>query len=112
MGDGLSVAIVARYEYSHCVATDAHNFEPRTSNLLFGSHLASTFLSNKSSTHMRLVGRKTMLKTIALVLLVLWAIGFIGFSSAVAGFIHALLVAAVILFVADLIIGAKRKTAL
>ena len=53
-----------------------------------------------------------MLKTIALVLLVLWAVGFIGFNSAVAGFIHALLVAAVILFVADLLIGGRRKTAL
>lgn len=53
-----------------------------------------------------------MLKTIALVLLVLWAVGFIGFSSAVSGFIHALIVAAVILFVADLLIGGRRKTAL
>lgn len=49
-----------------------------------------------------------MLKTIALVLLVLWAVGFIGFGSAVSTFIHILIVAAVVLFLIDLLSGGRR----
>jgi uncharacterized membrane protein YtjA (UPF0391 family) len=53
-------------------------------------------------------GVRTMLKTIALVLLVLWALGFIGFSSAVGSLIHILIVAAVVLFLVDLLSGGRR----
>jgi hypothetical protein len=45
-----------------------------------------------------------MLTTIALILLVLWLVGFIGFP-VVGGFIHVLLVIAVILFVVRLLRG-------
>ena len=48
-----------------------------------------------------------MLRTIALVLLVLWLLGFVGFSSAVGSFIHILIVIAIILFVIDLLGGRK-----
>jgi hypothetical protein len=43
------------------------------------------------------------LKIVALVLLVLWLIGFIGFGQAVGSFIHALIVIAIIVFVVDLL---------
>jgi hypothetical protein len=49
-----------------------------------------------------------MLRTIALVLLVLWLVGAIGFSSAVGTFIHILIVAAVVLFLIDLLSGGRR----
>ncbi len=45
-----------------------------------------------------------MLTTIAIVLLVLWLVGFIGFNI-VSGFIHILLVVAVILFLIRIIQG-------
>jgi len=45
-----------------------------------------------------------MLTTIAVILLVLWAIGFIGFH-VVGGFIHFLLVVAVVLFLIRIIRG-------
>ncbi len=45
-----------------------------------------------------------MLTTIAVILLVLWAIGFIGFH-VLGGFIHFLLVAAVVLFLIRIIRG-------
>ena len=47
------------------------------------------------------------LKIIALVLLVLWLVGFIGFGSAVGTFIHALIVIAIIIFVIDML-GGRR----
>jgi hypothetical protein len=43
-----------------------------------------------------------MLVTIAIILLILWAVGFIGFHI-VGWFIHILLVAAIILFIIRLI---------
>ena len=48
-----------------------------------------------------------MLRTIALVLLVLWLLGFIGFSKAVGSFIHILIVVAIVLFLIDLL-GGRR----
>ncbi len=51
-----------------------------------------------------------MLRTIALVLLALWALGFIGFGSAVGSFIHILIVVAIVLFVIDLISGGRAVT--
>jgi asparagine N-glycosylation enzyme membrane subunit Stt3 len=45
-----------------------------------------------------------MLTTIAIILIVLWAIGFIGFH-VVGWFIHLLLVAAIILFLVRIIQG-------
>ena len=45
-----------------------------------------------------------MLTTIAIILLVLWLVGFIGFH-VVGGFIHILLVVAVILFLVRVIRG-------
>ena len=45
-----------------------------------------------------------MLTTIAIILLVLWAVGFIGFH-VVSGFIHVLLVVAVVLFLIRIIRG-------
>jgi len=45
-----------------------------------------------------------MLTTIAIILLVLWLVGFIGFH-VVGGFIHILLVVAVILFLIRVIRG-------
>ncbi|MBP6879777.1 MAG: lmo0937 family membrane protein [Candidatus Pacebacteria bacterium] len=45
-----------------------------------------------------------MLTTIAIVLLVLWLIGFLGFNI-VGGFIHILLVVAVIMFLIRIIRG-------
>ena len=48
-----------------------------------------------------------MLRTIAIVLLVMWALGFIGFSSAVGSFIHILIVAAIVLFLIDLLSGGR-----
>ena len=47
-----------------------------------------------------------MLKTIALVLLVLWALGFV--TSSVGSIIHILIVAAVVLFLIDLLSGGRR----
>jgi hypothetical protein len=51
----------------------------------------------------------SILRIIAIVLLVMWLIGLIGFSSAVGTFIHALIVIAIIIFVIDLLGG--RRTA-
>jgi hypothetical protein len=51
-------------------------------------------------------GVRTMLKTIALVLLVLWALGFV--TSSVGSIIHILIVAAVVLFLIDLLSGGRR----
>ncbi len=48
-----------------------------------------------------------MLRTIALVLLVLWLLGFVGFGQAVGSFIHLLIVIAIVLFVIDLLGGRK-----
>jgi len=48
-----------------------------------------------------------MLRTIALVLLVLWLLGFIGFGHALGAFIHAVLVIAIVLFVIDLLTGRR-----
>ncbi len=45
-----------------------------------------------------------MLTTIAVILLVLWVIGFIGFNT-VGWFIHVLLVAAIVLFLIRVIQG-------
>ncbi len=43
-----------------------------------------------------------MLTTIAIILLILWAIGFLGFH-VLGGFIHILLVVAIVLFVIRLL---------
>jgi len=48
-----------------------------------------------------------MLYTIAVVLLVLWALGLIT-SSAIGGFIHILLVVAVVMILVSFISGRKR----
>jgi len=50
-----------------------------------------------------------LLRTIAIVLLVLWLLGFIGFH-AIGGFIHILLVAAIIIFLFDLLSGSRTRT--
>lgn len=47
-----------------------------------------------------------MLETIAIILLVLWVVGLVT-STALGGFIHILLVAAIILFVLRFISGAR-----
>ncbi|MBV9865251.1 MAG: lmo0937 family membrane protein [Abitibacteriaceae bacterium] len=52
-----------------------------------------------------------MLRIIAGVLLVMWLLGFIGFSSAVGSFIHILLVLAIVMFVVDLISGGRTRVA-
>ncbi len=52
----------------------------------------------------QLMPKNHMLTTIAIVLLVLWAIGFIGFH-VLGGFIHILLVLAVIFFLIRIIRG-------
>jgi hypothetical protein len=49
-----------------------------------------------------------MLRTIALILLVLWLAGFIGFH-AFGGFIHLLLVIAIAVFIIDLLSGGRRS---
>jgi uncharacterized membrane protein YtjA (UPF0391 family) len=49
-----------------------------------------------------------MLQTIALILLILWLLGFF-FASAVGGFIHLLLMIALVLFIVHLVNG-RRKT--
>jgi hypothetical protein len=48
-----------------------------------------------------------MLWTIAVILLVLWALGLVT-SSTMGGFIHLLLVIAVVMILVDLISGRKR----
>lgn len=45
----------------------------------------------------------SILKVIALILLVLWLVGFIGFGQAVGTFIHLLIVIAIVVFVVDLL---------
>ena len=45
----------------------------------------------------------SILKVIALILLVLWLVGFIGFGQAVGTFIHLLIVFAIVVFVVDLL---------
>jgi hypothetical protein len=49
----------------------------------------------------------SILKTIAIILLVLWLVGFIGFGQAVGSFIHALIVIAIIVFVVDMLSGRR-----
>ena len=49
-----------------------------------------------------------MLRTIAIILLVLWLLGFISLSSVLGSFIHLVLVLAIILFVIDLLSGGRR----
>ena len=48
-----------------------------------------------------------MLRTLAIVLLVLWALGLVS-SFAMGGFIHILLVVAVVMILVNLISGRKR----
>jgi hypothetical protein len=50
-----------------------------------------------------------MLYTIAVIMLVLWALGLIT-STAIGGFIHILLVVAVVLILASFISGRRRLT--
>ena len=47
-----------------------------------------------------------MLETIAVILIILWAIGFIGFH-VLGGFIHILLIAAIIMLLIRLIQGSR-----
>jgi len=47
------------------------------------------------------------LRIIAIVLLLLWLLGFIGFREAAGNFVHALIVIAIIVFVIDLL-GGRR----
>jgi len=51
-----------------------------------------------------------MLRTIAIILLVLWALGFISLGHVLGGFIHFVLVLAIILFVIDLLSGSRART--
>jgi hypothetical protein len=45
-----------------------------------------------------------MLTTLALILIILWALGFLGFHI-LGGFIHILLVTAIVLFLVRIILG-------
>ncbi|MBO6213257.1 hypothetical protein SAMN05421738_10136 [Algoriella xinjiangensis] len=49
-----------------------------------------------------------LISTIAIVLVILWAIGYFGFGEAVGNFIHILLVLAVIAILYRLITGNKQ----
>ena len=53
-------------------------------------------------------GTKPMLYTIAVLLIILWLLGFLS-GAAIGGFIHILLVIAVIMILVNLISGSKRK---
>lgn len=48
-----------------------------------------------------------MLKTLAIVLIILWLLGVIT-SNAIGGFIHVLLVVAIIVFLVNIITGRRR----
>ena len=48
-----------------------------------------------------------MLWTIFVILLVLWLIGWVGFSSSVGAFIHILLVFAIIILIINLVSGRR-----
>jgi uncharacterized membrane protein YtjA (UPF0391 family) len=48
-----------------------------------------------------------MLWTIFVILLVLWLIGWVGFSASVGGFIHILLVLAIIVLIINLVSGRR-----
>lgn len=50
-----------------------------------------------------------MLRTIAMVLLVLWLLGFVGFH--IGSIIHTLIVIAIVLFLIDLISGGRTSVA-
>lgn len=50
-----------------------------------------------------------MFRNLAIVLVVLWLIGFFGFPSAVAGFIHSLLLLAIVFVVVDFILRGKKR---
>ncbi len=51
-----------------------------------------------------------MLRTIAIVLFVLWLLGFISLGHVLGAFIHFVLVLAIILFVIDLLSGGRTRT--
>jgi hypothetical protein len=51
-----------------------------------------------------------MLWTLVILLTVLWAVGMVS-STTMGGFVHVLLIAAVVLFVARLILGRPRRAA-
>ncbi len=53
-------------------------------------------------------GTRPMLYTIAVLLIILWLLGFLS-GAAIGGFIHILLVIAVIMILVNLISGSKRK---
>ena len=53
-------------------------------------------------------GTRPMLYTIAVLLIILWLLGFLS-GAAMGGFIHILLVIAVIMILVNLISGSKRK---
>ena len=55
-----------------------------------------------------LVPRKFMLYTLAIVLLVLWLLGLVS-SYTMGGFIHILLVVAIVMVLLDVISGRKRR---
>jgi len=50
-----------------------------------------------------------MLRTIALILLIMWLLGFIGFTHAVGAFIHILIVAAIVIFLIDLLSAGRTR---
>jgi hypothetical protein len=47
----------------------------------------------------------TMLRTIALVLFILWLLGLIGFAHALGAFVHILIIAAAVILLIDLLSG-------
>jgi uncharacterized membrane protein YtjA (UPF0391 family) len=50
----------------------------------------------------------SIFRTVALVFLVLWLVGFFGFYQAVSSFIHSLILLAIVFFVVDLLTSRRR----
>jgi hypothetical protein len=50
----------------------------------------------------------SLFKTLALVFLGLWLVGFFGFYQAVSSFIHSLILLAIVFFVVDLLTSRRR----
>ena len=61
----------------------------------------------KSLNHLKYTIMGNLINTIAVILIILWAIGYFGFGEAVGSFIHILLVLAVIAILYRLITGRK-----
>jgi hypothetical protein len=73
--------------------------------LAFGSYLLFLFGEDTSFNQLTTMG--SILNIVAIVLIILWLVGYIGFGEAVGSFIHVLLVLAIIAILIRIVAGRR-----